>query len=468
MHALIVIHRWLGIVTCLFFAMWFASGIVMHFVPFPELTDAQRIDGLGDIDLSRLQHGPADAIRGRDARDIRRVRLIQRPDGPVYVIEGAASVKAVYAVSLADAAVTTEAVASSFAINSSRRRGLDASRAGQDQLIAHDQWTVAGTFDRHRPLHRIALNDSAGTEFYISSVTGEVVLATTRRERQWNYVGSIPHWIYPTVLRIHRELWSGAVWSISLVALIAATAGSVVGVVRLRSSTGAVSYAGLWLWHHRLGLVCMAFVLTWLFSGWLSMDTGRLFSSGSLTAAERNALPVPQWTSLLDDWRPVSPSLKEVEWFAFSGAFYRRERANTVEQRLYHRGGAGEFIAPDEADRLVAHIADNCEKPSIVAEDDPYPARASTRGAPVYRSVCGSVWYQVDASNGAIERLDPSRRAYRWLYGALHTMDFPMLIRHPSIRTVVIVGLCSLGFIFSLTAVAIAARRLQFLFWRRS
>ena len=39
-RALILLHRWLGVTFCLFFAMWFATGIVMHFMPFPALTEA--------------------------------------------------------------------------------------------------------------------------------------------------------------------------------------------------------------------------------------------------------------------------------------------------------------------------------------------------------------------------------------------------------------------------------------------
>ena len=55
------------------FAMWFASGIVMHFVPFPALEHAARFAGLAPIDLAALAHGPADAVgaerhQGRDAR----------------------------------------------------------------------------------------------------------------------------------------------------------------------------------------------------------------------------------------------------------------------------------------------------------------------------------------------------------------------------------------------------------------
>lgn len=46
MRAIVLLHRWLGIAFCLVFAMWFATGIVMHFVPFPSLTEAERFAGL--------------------------------------------------------------------------------------------------------------------------------------------------------------------------------------------------------------------------------------------------------------------------------------------------------------------------------------------------------------------------------------------------------------------------------------
>src|SRR5580700_3382467 len=86
-RALILLHRWLGVGFCLLFAMWFASGIVMHFVPFPSLTEAERFAGLLPLDLSQVRHGP-DEIAGVDAGQARRVRLIQRVDGAVYITAG--------------------------------------------------------------------------------------------------------------------------------------------------------------------------------------------------------------------------------------------------------------------------------------------------------------------------------------------------------------------------------------------
>ena len=71
----------------------------------------------------------------------------------------------------------------------------------------------------------------------------------------------------------------------------------------------------------------------------------------------------------------------------------------------------------------------------------------------------------IDGASGAIlERLDLSRRAYRWLYDALHTMDIPVLVAHPVVRSVLIVLSCGFGLVFSITAILISWRRLGFPF----
>ena len=63
-------------------------------------------------------------------------------------------------------------------------------------------------------------------------------------------------------------------WWLSLVATIGASVGMVIGFVRL--GTGA-AYQGLQRWHHIFGLIFAPFLLCWIFSGFLSMNDGRLF-----------------------------------------------------------------------------------------------------------------------------------------------------------------------------------------------
>ncbi len=123
MKAIVVLHRWLGIGFCLLFAMWFASGIVMHFVPFPSLTEEGRLAGMSPIDLSQVRHGPDEAASASDASNARRVRLLQRPDGPVYIIAGSSEFVAFHASDLSDASVKSEPLALAIAQEHARQRG---------------------------------------------------------------------------------------------------------------------------------------------------------------------------------------------------------------------------------------------------------------------------------------------------------------------------------------------------------
>jgi PepSY-associated transmembrane protein len=223
MRLLILLHRWWGVAFCLLFAMWFASGIVMHFVPFP----------------ARIQAGlatePGAAIAGETAR--------------------------------------------AFAMRYAQSRGRDAARASIGEPIDYDQWTVAGDFDSDRPLRRVALNDADGTELYLSARGGAVVLETTRLVRAFNYFGSVAHWLYPAALRHHRDAWLALVWWVSLLATVGASLGAVVGVSKLIAiRSGAPAYRGLHRWHYRAGLVCAPFLLVWIASGWLTLGDNPAFT----------------------------------------------------------------------------------------------------------------------------------------------------------------------------------------------
>lgn len=470
MGRMVLLHRWLGVAFCLLFAIWFATGIVMHFVPFPSLTEAERFAGLAPVDSALVKIGPSEAARASGIGDAARVRLIQRSDGPVYVVSGPSQLRAVRASDATDAAVKSPNIALAAATDHAGGPGLDISRASVVELADYDQWSVPNGFDHHRPLFRVALNDAAGTEFYVSSVTGEITLDTTRRERWWNLAGSVLHWIYPTVLRSNWSIWDRVVWALSLLALISATLGAVLGVARLRVRQGAAvsPYRGWHALHHIIGLMATVFVLTWIFSGWLSMDHGRLFSRGQLTKAEADmAAASPDWRMFpVIRMEPISPLAREVEWFAFNGRFYRRDRISHDRQMLLRARGAGaddraEALSTREIEGLTARLAAGCDVPSVLAADDEYLVLSATPGAPVYRSRCADVWFDIDGANGnVLQRLDASRRAYRWLYSALHTLDFPILAAHPKIRSSLIVGLCALGLLFSITGVVIGWRRL--------
>src|SRR6201991_103397 len=135
MKALVLLHRWLGVGFCLLFAMWFASGIVMHFVPFPSLTETERFAGLKPIEMASVAHGPSEAIEASGIADAASVRLIQRSDGPAFVVSGSARARSVSAVTAADAAVVSPTSALAIAMDHGRERGLDIAHAASAEQM---------------------------------------------------------------------------------------------------------------------------------------------------------------------------------------------------------------------------------------------------------------------------------------------------------------------------------------------
>jgi hypothetical protein len=472
LRPLILLHRWFGVIFCLFFAMWFASGIVMHFVPFPALSETERTAALSPIDLTRVSYSAAQAVTASGIAGVVRVRLIQRADAPVYIVSSSDKTKTFRATDLADGAVRSPEAAIVVASHGEGQSQLNTMQTPVALQIWADQWTVSEQYDPHRPLFRVAFKDPAGTERYVSGTTGEIVLTTTRDQRRWNYLGSVAHWIYPPALRSHPRLWSALLWWLALIASIGASLGAAVGMLRIgfKGSRLASPYGGWHALHHRLGLICMPFVLTWIVSGWFSMDNGRLFSTGEMTSATIGAIiGEADWQQLpANELRRLFPAAKEIEWFTFGGHLYRRERLDSESQTLFITGADSTtqperpFLRADEVDLALQHVGAHCKPSFPIKPGDNYATRSSMAQAPVFRTVCGSNWFHIDGASGnMIEHLDESRRAYRWLYSGLHTLNFPVLARHPQIRTVLIVFLCGCGFVFSATGTVIAQHRLR-------
>ena len=141
-----------------------------------------------------------------------------------------------------------------------------------------------------------ALRSSLRSPLLLASMNlSSALQVTTHVQRIANYAGSIVHWIYPTILRRYPNTWSYTVWSISLVGIAMTLAGIVLGCYRSWSSLrnarkpGISPFRRLFRLHHMLGLGAGFSMLTWIFSGWLSVDHGILFPTGNPTAAEVDA-----------------------------------------------------------------------------------------------------------------------------------------------------------------------------------
>ncbi|MET0251273.1 MAG: PepSY domain-containing protein, partial [Novosphingobium sp.] len=384
---LLALHRWLGVGIGLLMTVWCLSGFVMMYSGYPRLLPVEQVRGLSPLRLpaaagldgvplaakQRIASARIEMLAGRAVLRIAPVAEI----GAAYDVATGAAVGAV-------AAAEAEAVARDFGDRSSIDGAL---RSLAESPV--DQWTVQ-VYGRHAPLYRAEFADPAGTRIYLSGRSGEAVQQATRAERFWGWLGAVPHWLYPTMLRQDGALWSRVVvWSSLLGCFLTAT-GMIVGVARLRFGGSGIGspFRGLWWWHHTMGFVFGVLTLTWVASGLVSMNPwGFLDSAAGPGERERLAGPLP--------WRDVRAALAGVgalpvgtvrlEVAPLGGrAYLLATRGDGTAQRL-----AGGDPARLERHELAAAIAAAFPLRALVLlreEDAYYYGERSAAPLPVWRA----------------------------------------------------------------------------------
>src|SRR5258708_4565686 len=153
-------------------------------------------------------------------------------------------------------------------------------------VMMYHRYPVLREGDRLAHLEPIAWNGCCK----IPDTLPAAVQPTTARERFWNWLGAVPHWLYFTELRRHAGVWSQVVIYASLLGCFLAGLGTYLGVRQwaARPPGRWSPYVGFNLWHHIAGLVFGIFTLTWVLSGLLSMNPwGWLQGAGAHTEIAR-------------------------------------------------------------------------------------------------------------------------------------------------------------------------------------
>ncbi|PIF89201.1 PepSY-associated transmembrane protein [Acidovorax sp. 62] len=502
---LYLVHRWLGVLLCSFFAMWFISGLVMMYVGYPKLTHTERLEHLPPLRGVPVALEPAQALQAAAlAGPLQELRLAVASGGrAVYLATPAAPDEGAQGKRTRNAApvvidantgavlreVTAEhAMASAQAFAEASAGGAGPRHLGQ---MDEDAFTHSRALDMHRPLHVLALPDEAGTWLYVSGTTGEVVRDAPRTERLWNYVGSWIHWLYPLRGNAFNAYWADIVNWLSIAGTVLALTGTVVGVLRWRFAgprykSGARSpYPGAMLrWHHTVGLLFALVTITWIFSGLLSMNPWKVFDSGApalrTAAMHGGALqistaantPLASVQALLAN---ATPNTRELRWVRTAGHTLVQAWGSAGAPTVLHATTARRYTLEPEA--LAAAAARLLDAPiqrieTLTDYDLHYYDRAAhtmTGGTdkplPVLRVVFAdahATWVHIAPHTGAVlGRTDSHRRTSRWLFGMLHSWDWlPLLERRPLWDAVMIL-LCLGGAALSLTGVVVGWRRLR-------
>jgi uncharacterized iron-regulated membrane protein len=474
-----VVHRWLGISLCLLLAMWFATGGVLSFVPFPSLSGDERIAGGEVIDPNRIRVEPAVAMAAADSAFVEHFRLISVQGRPRYLLS--LSGGPVVAVGAEDGELLNPLTPDAARGVAERFSGLTAVRI--EGPFDYDQWIVNNVYDPYRPLYKVDMNDAAATTLYVSARSGEVVQRTRRTERIWNYVGAVSHWINPTILRKDYAVWNRVMWTLVLSGIVLTLAGGWLGLVRYinlrrQRRSGLSPFTGWLRWHHSIGLFAGVLVLSWASSGALMLNKGRTFFPSDRPSTDR--IGRLRGISLADAAATFPTSqlgklrgAREMEFIALGARAFLLVRSDglQVSQVVSIDGEHGLRFAAVVPDALLVSAVQSAWWPSgvvgveHVTADDAYILRGKPLPPTTRRIVLGDpaqTWVQVDAASGQIiSILDRSRRVYRWLVDGLHTFDFPVLNRVGSLWHVLLLMGVASGFVFSCTGIVIGVKRLR-------
>jgi uncharacterized iron-regulated membrane protein len=474
---LVVLHRYLGVALGLLMLMWFLSGIVMMYVPYPQRGESERTAALAPIPWEQCCNFSGVTLAGGNLIEAAQVenvadRLVMRlrsgdtpiiadlTNGHILSIGGAEANRI--------AEITAERIVGG------------APAIGPAEKIESDQWTVGDNGVNRRPLYRFAFEDADDTRLYISSITGEVVVWNTREQRFWNWLGAIPHWLYFTELRRNGQLWGQVIIWTSLLGTFLTVIGLYLGISRFRTGRdGRLSpYYGWFYWHHLTGLVFGIVTLAWVASGLFSMQPwGFLESSGG---NERQALAgaYPQWgevqTSLDTIRNEAMTDIVSLRAAPFGGnLFWLATHQDGRITRLDDRGNPTPLTQDGlaQATKLLAGER-AVESADLLQSEDAYYFRFQPGFAerdplvlPVFRITLSdddSTRYYLSPSTGQLLlRVDSAERGFRWLFSGLHRWDFTATLRSRPLWDIVVLFLMIGSTVGVATGVYLAVRRIR-------
>lgn len=410
-------HRYLGIAVGLLVLAWFASGIVMLFVRWPEVSDEERAAALPPIPWERC-------CRFGETADVLEVSsaVVEDVAGrPVLRLDGRTLDLSTGRPLAPLTAEQARRVAASYA----RAAGLPPLPAAEVRRVDRDQWTVTGYFDDRRPFWRIAAGDARDTHIYVSAATGQVAQVTDRPTRILAWLGPIPHWLYPSILRQDTRTWTQVVIWTSILGLFLTTTGVYLGVVAWRPwrDERLTPFRGLMAWHHVTGLAAGLLTLTWTASGLFSMQPWGFLESGPDHGRERlaGAVSLGQVKAAIVAAKAEGVTTRQLQLAPLDGAVFLLADAARFDAAARPAPlSAGALAA---AARRLGPVA----SATLIREGDAYYySHHEEVRLPAYRVVLrdGVRYYLDPASARVLARVDAPARGYRWLHLGLHRLDF--------------------------------------------
>jgi hypothetical protein len=488
-----LVHRWLSIAIGLVVLSWFVSGFVMMYYPWPAPTESARLgfDAPFDVppNVIGVRRGAAIAARampGTSITTLTRARLSALGSSLVYAFSrerAAGDEQALLVDAMAGEPISP--LESSVAIAIARTVVAAPERVIDVRLEQRgDHYLMSGEYRRDFPDWVVRFGDASSTAVYVSKASGHVTGVVTRRTRITTWLGTVPHWLYFQSLYERPDAWLWVNLILPGIAAIAACAGLILGVIQLFASVDrngrrrATPYRGVSRWHHLVGAACGIVVLTWTFSGVLTvLGPDNVPRSGQ--SARARGGPVP-WTGFSLNEAEALAALRGVDKTARPRAIDATALAGKPGYLFHLTSGremwvdAGSGVVRSQLDSAaILDVAQRVLPGARVAGftlltsyDAYYYARPHREmHLPVSRvtfdDAAHSVLYLDAVSGEPTGFVDDEFRRWRWMRDGLHSIDFPGINGRRPLWDL-IVWLLLLGGTFSAaTGVWLAWRRVR-------
>lgn len=483
------IHRILGSLLCILFLIWFISAFVMMYHRFPHVSVKEKLqkqeqlsmteDSLPDIASVMTRIPPGEKVRELTLdRSLGQTVFHIRTDKRIHQLP----------LNPSDSLPQTD----SERIRKIAALWCAAPIACIDTLYSLDQWIPFGKLKKEMPIYKIYFSDNVKTQLYLSSQNGEVLQFSTKSERFWAWTGAIPHWVYFTWLRQDVSLWTKTIIWLSGSGCLMLIAGIWVTVDVWRKTHRNhhhrfSPYRKKWYhWHYVTGIFFGIFVLTFTFSGMMSVADipewihKPVLKSNPIRTLHAHA-PKPEHYVL--DYRNVAaayPQALQIEWSNFREHPYYIMKDGKTEQ----------YIDATDTRLRPLHLSENEMLKGIEAI---YAADSLTQHQPVqlrisqldrfetyYRDMSSMyrgrpqlpVWkitvndpdrsvYYIHPETGIVRHVDTSSRWKYWSYTALHRMRLPGLNSNAALRKTVLWVLLLGGTAVSITGIALSVNYLR-------
>jgi len=478
---LVAVHLYLGLVLCLFFAVWFVTGIVMMYYTWPDFRQVERQAFAETIPWERVRLDPsaATAAAGWDRLPLAQARIGAVLGRPVMrALPRGHRWRAIY---LDDG--------SEVALNSQ-----DARRVAE--RVSPGKWTLtdfewegssmqagyAGGLKDYDRVHFFTAGDGTGRQLVVSAATGEPLLLAGRFFPLAFVAGPGLHYFMIKAIRQHDGFWHDLMHTSAALACVASLTGLILGLVFVRwkavpnNPRWALPYVNGWMWwHHALGLLFGLVTLTWSISGLLSFNPFSSLSFGvdphGLDRFRGGALSAAAFTNV-GTLSHIDPRAREVDLAVFEHQAHGRIWNGGPTPTRWSQTSDGTWTP---ATRLGTHRVSTAlqrlypgvtlTKLDVLEQGDAYyyerAEKRRWRSLPVYRATlegsAATTMYLEPTSGEVFLTQSTGSRMRRWLYQGLHSFDYHPFVVRP-FWDVLMITLLLGGFSLSVSGVVLSWR----------